>query len=98
VQPASDHEAHGDQVRSRPGGGGASDQGDDARCWREAARLRREHPGWVVLWLDRTREFRAYRLRQARHDSVLTAGTPADLVAQIGEVERAIRTPPAADR
>jgi hypothetical protein len=48
-----------------------------------------------VLWLDRTREIRAYRLRQARHDSVLTAGTPADLVAQIGEAERAVRTPPA---
>jgi hypothetical protein len=79
VQPASDHE---------------SDQGDDARCWREAARLRREHPGWVVLWLDRTRQFRAYRLRQARHDSVLTAGTPADLVAQIGEAERSVRDTP----
>jgi hypothetical protein len=85
VQPVSDHEADGDQ-------------GDDARCWREAARLRREHPGWVVLWLDRTREFRAYRLRQARHDSVLTARTPADLAAQIGQAEQAVRTLPAADR
>jgi hypothetical protein len=97
LQRASDHEADGGQVRPRPGGG-ASDQGDDARCWREVARLRRDHPGWVVLWLDRTREFRAYRLRQARHDSVLTAGTPADLVAQIGEAERAIRNPPGPDR
>jgi hypothetical protein len=98
VQPASGYEPDGDHARPRPGGGGPSDQGDDARCWREAARLRREHPGWVVLWLDRTREFRAYRLRQARHDSVLTAGTPADLVAQIGEAERVIGTQPASDR
>jgi hypothetical protein len=97
VQPASDHETDGDQIRARPDGDGASDQGEDARRWREAARLRREHPGWVVLWLDRTREFRAYRLRRARHDRVLTAGTPADLVAQIGEAERAVGTPPASD-
>ena len=97
MQPASDHEADSNQGPPRPGGG-ATDQGDDARRWREAAQLRRDHPGWVVLWLDRTREFRAYRLRQGRHDSVLTAGTPADLVAQIGEAERAARTPPASDR
>jgi hypothetical protein len=98
VQPASEHDTNGDQVRPSHPGGGARDQGDDARCWREAARLRREHPGWVVLWLDRTREFRAYRLRQARHDSVLTARTPADLSAQIGEAERAVGTLPSADR
>jgi neutral trehalase len=95
VQPASHHEADGGQFR-QSARGGASAERDDARNWREAARLRREHPGWVVLWLDRTGEYRAYRLRQARHDSVLAAATPADLVAQIGEAERAARTPPAA--
>jgi hypothetical protein len=24
---------------------------DDDTCWREAARLRREHRGWIVIWL-----------------------------------------------
>jgi hypothetical protein len=90
VQPGSDHEADRDQF-----GPSASAEGDDARCWREAARLRREHPGWVVLWLGRTSEYRAYRLSGARRDSVLTAATPAGLVAQMGEAERAVRTPPA---
>jgi hypothetical protein len=60
---------------------------EDVRCWQEAARLRHEHPGWIVLWLARIRQFRAYRL-QARRDTVLTASTPADLAAQIGRSER----------
>jgi hypothetical protein len=60
---------------------------EDVRCWQEAARLRHEHPGWVVLWLARIRQYRAYRLR-GRRDTVLTASTPADLTAQINRSER----------
>ena len=60
---------------------------EDVRCWQEAARLRHEHPGWVVLWLARIRQYRAYRLR-GRRDTVLTASTPADLAAQINRSER----------
>jgi hypothetical protein len=59
---------------------------EDVRCWQEAARLRHEHPGWVVLWLARIRQYRAYRLR-GRRDTVLTASTPADLAAQISRSE-----------
>jgi hypothetical protein len=59
---------------------------EDVRCWQEAARLRHEHPGWVVLWLARLRQYRAYRLR-GRRDTVLTASTPADLAAQISRSE-----------
>jgi hypothetical protein len=62
---------------------------EDVRCWQEAARLRREHPGWIVLWLARIRQFRAYRL-QARRDTVLTAATPADLTAQIARSDREV--------
>jgi hypothetical protein len=40
---------------------------EDAGRWGEAARLRREHPGWVVIWLTHLRRFRAYPLVQARH-------------------------------
>jgi hypothetical protein len=37
---------------SPPGDQPAAD--DDADQWREAARLRREHPAWVVIWLARS--------------------------------------------
>jgi hypothetical protein len=77
---------------------GGQPAGDDAGCWREAARLRREHPGWVVIWLARTGCYRAYRrLPGARRDTALTASTPADLAAQITRAEQAAR-PPAARR
>jgi hypothetical protein len=63
---------------------------EDAWCWREAARLRGEHRGWVVIWLPAAREFRACgRLPGARRDTVLTAATPARLAALIGQAEQA---------
>ena len=40
--------------------------GDDAERWREAARLRDECPGWVIIWLARTREYRAYQDSRSR--------------------------------
>jgi len=55
----------------------------DAERWREAARLRNEHPDYVIIWLARTRQFRAYPLRQARRAEALTAATAADLADQI---------------
>lgn len=76
-----------------PGGPPA---GDDADWWREAARLRREHPRWIVIWLAPIRQFRAYaRLPGARRDTALTARTPGDLAALITQAEQgARRTPP----
>jgi hypothetical protein len=68
--------------------------GDDARQWREAARLRRDHPRWIVIWLAPIRQFRGYaRLPGARRDTALTAPTPADLAAQIGQAEQAAHYP-----
>ncbi|HUD80246.1 MAG TPA: hypothetical protein VMR00_20570 [Streptosporangiaceae bacterium] len=62
---------------------------DDAACWRAAARLRGDHPGWVVLWLSSIRQFRAYRLSQrARTPVTLTASDPAVLDAQITAAEQ----------
>jgi hypothetical protein len=55
----------------------------DADRWREAARLRDERPGWVIIWLARTREYRAYQDSQSRRATALTAATAADLAAQI---------------
>jgi len=63
--------------------GAGSRQQDDV-CWREAARLRREHRGWVVIWLAAESRFRAYRrLPGARRDTALSAasaGEMADLI------------------
>jgi hypothetical protein len=62
---------------------------EDARCWREAARLRREHRSWVIIWLAPAREFRAYgRLPGARRDTALTAATAVDLAVLIGHAEQ----------
>jgi hypothetical protein len=64
--------------------------GDDDHCWREAARLRREHRAWLVIWLAPAREYRAYRrTSNARRETVLCADTPDALVAQIVQAERA---------
>jgi hypothetical protein len=57
--------------------------GDDAERWREAARLRDECPGWVIIWLAPTREYRAYQDSQSRRAAALKADTAADLAAQI---------------
>jgi hypothetical protein len=43
-----------------PAPGDQSAEDEDTWCWREAARLRGEHRGWVVIWLSTAREFRAY--------------------------------------
>ncbi len=74
------------------GSGPARD--DDADRWREAARLRRDYLGWVVIWLARIGQFRAYPLVQARHGAALTATTPGDLAAQISQAEQAARKAP----
>jgi hypothetical protein len=64
--------------------------GGDAGRWREAARLRIDHSGWVVIWLAPAAEFRAYRrLPGARRDTALAAPTATDLGAQMTQVEQA---------
>jgi hypothetical protein len=73
-----------------PAAGDAQPPSDDAASWREAERLRREHPGWVVVWLARIRQYRAYRL-SARRPITLTAQTPDDLAAQIRQAAQGTR-------
>ena len=69
---------------------------DDGTGWREAARLRREHRGWIVIWLAPENCYRAYRrLPGARRDTALSAVTPAEMVTLIGEAERAATASPA---
>ncbi|HTX86130.1 MAG TPA: hypothetical protein VME44_28420 [Streptosporangiaceae bacterium] len=68
--------------------------GDDAAHWRDAARLRAEHSGWVIVWLARTGQFRAYkRLPGARRDTSLTAATADALATKITAAEQAATRP-----
>ena len=65
---------------------------DDQSRWQQAARLRSEHPGWVIIWLSPASEFRAYgRLPGRRRDTALTAPTPTLLAALIGQAEQGAR-------
>ena len=70
---------------------GATVDGDAGR-WREAARLRREHPRWVIIWLAPIGQFRAYA-PGARRDTALTAATPAGLAGLINRAEQAAPGP-----
>ena len=90
---------------SGPGGNPATSRaaaaasGQDADRLREAGRLRRERPGWVIIWLAPINEFRAYRrLPGARHDTALTAATADDLAILISNAEQAARTPRPRDK
>jgi hypothetical protein len=69
---------------------------DDDACWREAARLRREYRGWIVIWLAAENCYRAYRrLPGARRDTALSAATAAEMAAHISDAERAGAARPA---
>jgi hypothetical protein len=64
---------------------------EDAACWEQAARLRAEHRGWVVIWLSGEARFRAYRrLHGARHDTALSAATASEMAAEITQAEQAV--------
>jgi hypothetical protein len=72
---------------------GQEQQGDDA-CWGEAARLRAEHRGWVVIWLASDRRYKAYRrMRGARRDTALSAATASEMAALIVQAEQAVGPP-----
>jgi hypothetical protein len=61
----------------------------DAECWREAARLRREHRAWIVIWLARDNCYRAYRRTAgACRDTALSAPTARDMAKQIRQADK----------
>jgi hypothetical protein len=73
----------------------AGPRADADACWREAARLRSQFRGWIVIVLAAERCFRAYRrLPGARRDTALSAATSAEMADLIGQAEQAARTPP----
>jgi len=62
----------------------------DDEGWRQAAaRIRREHPGFVVIWVARLGKFRAWPLIRAPRGTVLTAETPDEMAAQMAGLEQA---------
>jgi hypothetical protein len=68
----------------------AAETSADAGCWREAARLRREHRGWIIIWLARDNCYRAYRRAPgARRDTALSAPTARDIAKQISRADKA---------
>ena len=68
----------------------SSETSVDHGCWREAARLRREHRGWIVVWLARDNCYRAYRrMPGARRDSALSAPTAGDMAKRIKQADKA---------
>jgi hypothetical protein len=78
-----------------PGPGSQARQEEDA-CWREAARLRAEHRGWIVIWLASRNCFKAYRrLPGARRDTALSAATAGQMADLIGRAEQATTARPA---
>jgi hypothetical protein len=76
-----------------------SDDEVDQRHWAEAAQLRGEHQGWIIIWLSADREFRAYRrIPGTRRDTTLSAPTTSDLSAKISQAEKAVKMPRQARR
>lgn len=81
-------------MNARPGNVGQTLGETDAECWREATRLRREHRGWIVIWLARGGCYKAYkRMPGARRDTALSAATADGMAAQIRRAEKATARP-----
>jgi hypothetical protein len=57
--------------------------GGQAERWLEVERLRNEHPGYVIIWLEAVGQFRAYRLSEARRADGLIATTAAGLAEKM---------------
>lgn len=63
--------------------------GDEAARWAAVARVRADHPRWVVIWSSLRGEFQARPLFRAPRDTVAAGLTPEDLVAQMTAIRAA---------
>jgi hypothetical protein len=66
---------------------------EDAVCWQAAKQIREEHQRWVVIWLARIGQFRAYPKFAALRGTAPTAKTVGELTAQMEQVEHTARRP-----
>ena len=71
---------------------------EEAARWQAAKQLRQQRPAWLVIWLARTGQFRAYPLFRARPGIVLTAPTTRELAAQMDHAEQNAPRPRARSR
>ena len=71
---------------------------EEAARWQDAKQLRQQRPAWLVIWLARTGQFRAYPLFRARPGTALIAPTSSELAAQIDQAEHAAARPRARSR
>jgi hypothetical protein len=58
--------------------------GDEASRQEATAQLRREHPGWVIIWSARKGEYQARPLFRAPPETVAAAPAPEALTSQVG--------------
>jgi hypothetical protein len=79
--------------KALPAGDAALARDEDAACWQAAKQIREEHPRWVVIWLARIGQFRAYPKFAAPRGTAPTAKTPGELTAQMEHVEHTARRP-----
>jgi hypothetical protein len=66
---------------------------EEAARWQDAKQLRQQRPAWLVIWLARIGQFRAYPLFRARPGTVLSAATTGELAAQMDHAEQAAARP-----
>jgi hypothetical protein len=72
----------------------ADDAGEAARH-EAAAALRKQRPGWVVIWLARKGEFRARPLFRVPPNTVAIGANTEELTAQMDEIQQAAGRPDA---
>jgi hypothetical protein len=70
----------------------APQQTTTTRQMQAAARLRRERPGWVIIWVSHKGCYRAWPLFRAPAGTTLSAQTPEDMAAQMDRTKQAART------
>jgi hypothetical protein len=64
---------------------------DDTARWEAAARVRREHSRWVVIWSAMRGEFQARPLFRAPRGTVVTGDSPEQLTERMNVMEQATR-------
>jgi hypothetical protein len=75
-----------------PDGSDLSRAEQDAQNVQAAIDLRRQRPGWVIVWSSPFRRFSAGPLFRAPRVPDLTAATIGELAAQIDQAEQAARS------
>ena len=60
--------------------------------------VRREHPGWVIIWSALSNEYQARPLFRVPRGTVATGAIPEELTARMDEIRRAAPRSPRTSR